>query len=158
MGDFSAQTGPNYTFNLPLRAGCNGNPNETACGVVQACAGSANICGGEPAVYPLNFRIVVPANDILAVYYQTDVNFDGSLNTATATVDPVFSIDPSFLAENPGYSLQFSPGIGNGLVSLVPEPDTWVLMLFGLGGLGAALRGSRRSLTVAPATKAKRAA
>ena len=31
----------------------------------------------------------------------------------------------------------------------VPEPATWALMLIGIGGLGAALRSSRKSALVA---------
>jgi len=59
------------------------------------------------------------------------------------TVDPTFSIDPDFLAQNPGYSLEFSDGIGDSPDA--PEPATWATMLVGLGGLGAAIRLARHS-------------
>jgi hypothetical protein len=36
-------------------------------------------------------------------------------------------------------------------VASVPEPATWALMLIGVGGLGAALRGSRSRIGVLPA-------
>ncbi len=64
-------------------------------------------------------------------------NFSGGV-----LVDPTFTIDPAFLQQNPGYSLQFSPGIGDSPTS-VPEPATWAMMLVGFGGLGAAIRVSR---------------
>ena len=42
-----------------------------------------------------------------------------------------------------GYSLEFSPGVGN-LASTVPEPPTWAMMLLGFAGLGfAGYRASR---------------
>jgi len=63
----------------------------------------------------------------------------------SVTVDPTFAIDPAFLAENPGYSLEFSNGVGNtpDPPSDTPEPATWATMLVGFGGLGALLRRSR---------------
>ena len=33
---------------------------------------------------------------------------------------------------------------------IVPEPATWALMLAGFAGLGAALRGRRKALTLLP--------
>jgi hypothetical protein len=51
---------------------------------------------------------------------------------ATASVDPMFTVPA-------GYTLELSPGIGNG----VPEPAAWTMMLVGVGGAGAALRRRR---------------
>jgi hypothetical protein len=66
-------------------------------------------------------------------------NFFGSV-----TVDPIFTIDPAFLAQNPGYSLEFSDGVGNtpGTPPDTPEPATWAMMLGGFGGLGVLFRHS----------------
>ena len=66
---------------------------------------------------------------------------------ASAWIDPVVTIDPAFLAQNPGYSLAFSNGIQN--ISAVPEPSAWALMLVGFGVTAAALR--RRPTTPARA-------
>ena len=53
----------------------------------------------------------------------------------------VVTIDKTFLAANPGYSLQFSPG-----VVAVPEPATYAMMLVGLGMMGfIARRNSRKA-------------
>jgi len=49
--------------------------------------------------------------------------------SASATADPVISIDPTWLAQNPGYSLEFSPGITNGST---PEPSSLFLLGSGL--------------------------
>jgi hypothetical protein len=54
---------------------------------------------------------------------------------ANAVADPYFQIDPAFLAANPGYSLEFSPGITNQPVSAVPLPASFPLFLTGLLGL-----------------------
>src|SRR5258708_2842345 len=55
--------------------------------------------------------------------------------SATAFLDPLFSIDPS--TPNAGqYSFLFSAGIGNGPIGGVPEPSTWAMMLLGFAGIG----------------------
>ncbi len=57
--------------------------------------------------------------------------------TVTALADPVIRFAPGF--DSTGYSLAFSPGIGN--TSPVPEPATSGLLALGLGlGLVALLR------------------
>lgn len=68
------------------------------------------------------------------------------------SADPYFSIDPDFLSGNPGYSLQFSAGIGNEPSPWmidgpggVPEPASWMLMIGGFGLAGVALRRRRRA-------------
>lgn len=54
--------------------------------------------------------------------------------TATAYIDPYITIAPSFLASNPGYSIVVSNGISN--ISPAPEPETYTMLLVGLGLLG----------------------
>ena len=62
---------------------------------------------------------------------------------SSAFADPYITIDPAFAAMHPGYSLTFSPGVGNSPAGVVPEPAAGALMLAGLGLLGAALRRGR---------------
>jgi PEP-CTERM motif len=50
----------------------------------------------------------------------------------SATVDPTFTIDPSFSER---YNLVFSEGIQNG-IGAVPEPSTWTLLILGFAGVG----------------------
>jgi hypothetical protein len=64
---------------------------------------------------------------------------DGNLASASAAVDPTFTIDPNFAGASQ-YQIVFSPGVA----SAVPEPDTWAMMLIGFAGLGyAAFRRPR---------------
>jgi len=72
---------------------------------------------------------------------------------ANVFIDPVFTIDPTFAAAHPEYSLVFSQGVGNGAsdVGAVPEPAAWLLMLSGLGVVGSVLRRRGRSPDTAAA-------
>ena len=55
----------------------------------------------------------------------------------SASVDPIFEINPAFLAAHPGYSLEFSAGIASPPVSsTIPEPSTWAMLIVGFAGLG----------------------
>lgn len=58
--------------------------------------------------------------------------------TSTATADPHFAISQSLA--NSGYSFTTSQGLAP-LTSVSPEPGSWILMLAGIGLLGAAFRG-----------------
>jgi hypothetical protein len=69
---------------------------------------------------------------------------------AYASADPLIQIDPTFLANNPGLSLDFSAGIENGIAGAVPEPSTWAMMILGFAGLG--LMGYPRSRKIELAT------
>lgn len=66
-----------------------------------------------------------------------------------AGVDPLISLDPDFLAANPGYSLRFSIGATNGVPDGVPEPPSWALIVCGTLGAGAVLRARRRVAALA---------
>jgi hypothetical protein len=57
-------------------------------------------------------------------------------------VDPYIFIDPVWLADHPGYSVVVSAGIGNAApsVAAIPEPQTFAMMLAGLGLLGFVTR------------------
>jgi len=57
--------------------------------------------------------------------------------SAYAFADPYLSLDPS-TPNTAAYTLEISPGIGNGplVVTSVPEPDTWALLMGGLGIVG----------------------
>jgi PEP-CTERM motif len=70
-------------------------------------------------------------------------------DTQSATIDPFLSIDPIFLLDNPGLSLEFSSGIVN--ISPVPEPSTWAMMILGFAGVGfmAYRRKDKMRLTAA---------
>lgn len=76
------------------------------------------------------------------------LTYAGNKGTGFAISDPIISIDPSLASYDPDYlshySLEFSPGAGNGAaVGGVPEPATWALLLTGFGLTGSAMR--RRS-------------
>ena len=80
-------------------------------------------------------RMTVLANRALRI--RMDVNAEAAATTlpasAFALVDPVFSFAPGV---DPGYSFQFSPGIGNSRANTVPEPGALLLLTSGLA-LGA---------------------
>jgi hypothetical protein len=73
---------------------------------------------------------------------------DGFAN-ASASADPYFFIDETFLAEHPDVTLTISSQVGNSpLTGGVPEPASWALMLLGFGAAGAILRGRRSTAAV----------
>lgn len=68
-------------------------------------------------------------------------DYDGLGYSSYAFADPIIS----FVGPHDGYSLIFSPGVGNGPeVGGVPEPATWALMLGGFGVVGSAMRRRRQ--------------
>ena len=46
------------------------------------------------------------------------------------------NIDPMFSVSDPEYTITLSDGFGNGIAGSVPELSTWVMVLFGLSGVG----------------------
>ena len=78
-----------------------------------------------------------------------NADYEPVFRSSRAFADPYFNIDPDFLAANRGFSLAFSPGVGNTLAppgGAVPEPATWAMMIAGFGAAGSAIRSRRRVL------------
>jgi len=89
-------------------------------------------CGATPHAPFADQAVTLVANTV----------YDVDLSLTIYAQDPVqVSIDPTFSAPAAeGGEFVFSPGITSG----VPEPATWAAMLVGFGGVGAAMRRSRR--------------
>jgi hypothetical protein len=96
---------------------------------------------------------VLFANVIVSAIYTITVSAEASANNqevnavtdVIAYADPQVSFAPGF--NSTGYSLEFSPGVGNGpprdsIALPIPEPGT--LTLVGLGGAGLLARVRRR--------------
>ena len=81
---------------------------------------------------------VTGANNHGNMLYQLET-IDFSVATAGTVTLSFESMDAS--------TSPFGPVIGDVSVTAVPEPAAWGLMILGLGGLGAALRGRRRLVT-----------
>lgn len=97
-------------------------------------------CGSKTSTTAMSLM----SNQVYSVGMMTDVsNFFGA-GTASATLDPMFTIDPMFELRNE-FVFEFSLGVGNGpTVTAVPEPTTLALRLAGLAG-GSAVLKRRRS-------------
>ena len=89
-----------------------------------------------------DLNLTLPTDTPIVV--QLDANAEviapeTGFSSASAYLDPYFSIDPSN-ADAGAYAILVSPGIGN--APATPEPSTWAMMLVGLAGLGwAGYRG-----------------
>jgi len=89
--------------------------------------------------------ILVKSNYEYPVYLYLDIGAfaqDVDSTSASASIDPYLYIDPTWAADHPGYSLSVF-GVGNS-VPAVPEPETYAMMLAGLGLLGMMARRRRQ--------------
>jgi len=124
-------------------------------GMIIDSALAEQINGMKTAGDFLNNADTVSLDVTSGVAYTVDVSAFASVNNVfvphattfiTASTDPTISFAPGFDAT--GYTLELSPGVGNGAPG-VPEPATWAMMLMGFGGLGAAMRSLRRQIATA---------
>jgi hypothetical protein len=102
------------------------------CGTIPV-TGVLNVLSANGSIYDPSASILNLTASVLGVTQP-----DGG--TAHAFLDPILTIDPIFAANNPGYTLVFSEGIGNNPISPVPEPSSFVLMLSGIGAMGYVAR------------------
>jgi hypothetical protein len=97
----------------------------------------------------LNAFLSATANSSATEFVDIDGTEYVGNSDIKAVADPFFEIDPTWAADHPGYSLQFSDSIVNGVpgpagdAGGVPEPAAWALMIAGFGMAGAALRRRR---------------
>ena len=107
-----------------------------------ACSGYP--CGGSATV---DVSVTIDLYELLwnEVSLTALVELDSLFpSSASALADPFIQIDPVFLRDHPGYSLEFSDNITNGPTApaTVPEPSTvWLIS----GGLLALIGLRRRS-------------
>jgi hypothetical protein len=112
--------------------------------------GSSTMFGGinETGSYTIS------TNSLYEVAMIANVNVGTSndgLAHGTGSVQAFATIDPIFTAPS-GYMIVMSAGAGNGLPGAAPEPGTWVMLVAGIGGLGAIKRRAvnRASRACAP--------
>lgn len=154
-------TGPN-SIQVPLFLEADGSTSIAGNGVSEAAIsvdGAFNLdarsCGGfevsscirsDGSIIPVSFSGSYFIGDYVAgsaccdiVQLSADVNTSG-ISGGVASIDPMIIIDPTFLADNPGYTLSFSPNPVGG----VTEPATWAMMLLGFALAGGGLRVAHR--------------
>jgi hypothetical protein len=96
--------------------------------------GGSGSISGPASNLSITQTLSVQSNaDIFVHMFVSTTLVGNSVESSGAFLDPVFSIDPSFVGAN-NYSIETSAGIGN--VSAVPEPSTWAMLIFGFAGIG----------------------
>jgi hypothetical protein len=97
-------------------------------------------CGANSSSFNGTFDVTALADVAAEVGMQVSAGsvglFSGGGGVALASADPSIEIDPTFLADNPGLTLEFSAGVANALPP-TPEPSTLTLLAAGLAALAA---------------------
>jgi hypothetical protein len=119
-------------------------------------------CAGESASFDGTFGAIAFDGEVGKVAMALTAGGGNNVVTSgagTASADPGMEIEPNFLLENPGLSIEFSPNIGIGLPTSpqsVPEPTSLALLATGLAALAGWWRRHPRSLALAIATASTR--
>jgi hypothetical protein len=131
-GSTSGSAEAQLTGDVPGHYVCSGG----ACQGIAPNAWTASDSFQWSAGIPFDVTMIVDA----------DAGLGAPLNS-TATIDPIFTIDPS-TPNASQWSFEFSDGVTNGTVGAIPEPTTWMMMLMGfvfIGWICATYRRSDRS-------------
>lgn len=100
-------------------------------------------------------KFLTDANGVatITVYMQANVFYkknEGSFESGVirSFIDPEFKIDEDWQKIDGNYaSINMPENVGNASVSAVPEPETYALMMAGLGLMGAVARRRKAKLT-----------
>jgi hypothetical protein len=143
--------GPNIISNIPVTATGVLDASSPGTEVPFASANASvnlptqpNSISTQNGIVDFRQSLSLTSNTLYSVSLQAYSYSFGA--PGTASVDPYFQIDPAFLTSNPGYALDFSPGITNAPVSTVPLPATLPMFASALLLLvGISRKKSRRS-------------
>lgn len=130
VGFVSTSTGPTASSSVKLEVGSNVILSVASSNGVITSSGTGitlPVTGG----FAYSDTFMLTSNFIYTVLMTAtaDVSTTLGVQSATAYLDPIFFIDPTFPNADI-YSILISPGIGNSLP--VPEPSEWMMFLIGL--------------------------
>ena len=123
-----------FTFNLPIGT-ASGSLTSVLVGASTDVSFTSVSLNGTP--FTVNSTGTVDSRSLIMLPVTAgpqQLVVSGTVNPSSGSAGP---FNGGF-----GGSLSFAPATGG-----VPEPTSWALMMLGFGGLGAVLRGKRRSLS-----------
>jgi hypothetical protein len=102
---------------------------------------SANETLTSDTLYNISMSLFVSANTLVS---------GGGTDIQSGSIDPIITIDPTYLLANPQVQLVFSPGIINATAA-TPLPAAFPMLATGLGLMGFLAKRRKRKVSVAAA-------
>lgn len=118
----------------------------TSQGTTQVCVASPAFGGCPAGAFSGTFTVMVGSGqgNTLVLDVSAGAGDSPFAERASASADPLIFIDPSFAGASQ-YSIQLSPGVGNGIASAAPEPSAFIPLAALLPVLGYYRSRRRRS-------------